>query len=426
MKSKTRIFSEEARLAKNAKIKATRLATMQRRKNQESITVDLKLRNNKLSKVKLAILNKQFTEAKWLWNAIVAHGGSEGYNPSDDTVVIKNYRGEFETRTFSALGGAMRQGIVSDVEWAEKATKEKAAKGYKTGSLKFKRSRRSLPLKAHGTVFLIKGNYVRLPDVGWVRVDGVHQIKPSHEIASARLVRKADGFHLHVTLWRPLEDVAFIPGVETGVDEGVSQAVTLSDGRVFDFPIEKSERLRRLERKVKGQQVGSNGWFKTKQMILKEFLKVTRRRDNAANLAVREILKSENVFMQDEQLASWKRAPGSGAKMNKNIQGRVKGKLTRHPRVAVLSRSVATTSPCQKCSVKTPHAPSERVFVCGNPDCDYSKDREVHAAENMIIQYHAGAKLRKDFGEVKLRPVRRKRKVSVDTSGTEGCAGGGD
>jgi len=61
-------------LEKNSKIREKRKQTLLRRKSQEAKTFELKLDKSKISKTKLAILNRLFLEAKWFTNYIIANG----------------------------------------------------------------------------------------------------------------------------------------------------------------------------------------------------------------------------------------------------------------------------------------------------------------------------------------------------------------
>jgi len=75
-------------LEKNAKIREKRKQTLLRRKTKEAKTFELKLDKSKISKTKLAILNRLFLEAKWFTNYIIANGilqtacGLQGKNGS--------------------------------------------------------------------------------------------------------------------------------------------------------------------------------------------------------------------------------------------------------------------------------------------------------------------------------------------------------
>ena len=61
-------------LEKNLKIREKRKQTLLRRKTKEAKTFELKLDKSKISKTKLAILNRLFLEAKWFTNYIIANG----------------------------------------------------------------------------------------------------------------------------------------------------------------------------------------------------------------------------------------------------------------------------------------------------------------------------------------------------------------
>jgi len=61
-------------LEKNSKIREKRKQTLLRRKTKEAKTFELKLDKSKISKTKLAILNRLFLEAKWFTNYIIANG----------------------------------------------------------------------------------------------------------------------------------------------------------------------------------------------------------------------------------------------------------------------------------------------------------------------------------------------------------------
>jgi len=61
-------------LEKNSKIREKRKQTLLRRKTKEAKTFELKFDKSKISKTKLAILNRLFLEAKWSTNYIIANG----------------------------------------------------------------------------------------------------------------------------------------------------------------------------------------------------------------------------------------------------------------------------------------------------------------------------------------------------------------
>ena len=88
--------------------------------------------------------------------------------------------------------------------------------------------------------------------------------------------------------------------------------------------------------------------------------------------------------MQDEQIDSWKNEFTS-KKIHHSILGRVKAKLMQSPRVVILDRWFPTTKYCSACGSKIELDLNDRIFVCST--CGTTKDKDVHAANNMIYFY---------------------------------------
>jgi putative transposase len=87
--------------------------------------------------------------------------------------------------------------------------------------------------------------------------------------------------------------------------------------------------------------------------------------------------------MQDENINGWKKF-NFGKQIQHSILGRVKAKLINHPRVKVIDRFAPTSKFCPVChNKKNDLKLSDRIYKCGI--CGYEKDRDIHAANNMII-----------------------------------------
>lgn len=225
-----------------------------------------------------------------------------------------------------------------------------------------------------------------------MRANGLNQFNMEHDdFANAILIKRDHNFFVAFTVYREktehssLATKKFVPDTTIGLDMGISTHITFSDGSTVNARVEESDRLKRLSRKLSRQQKGSKAFAETKRHIREEHEKVVNRRNDAANKVASWILRHEHVFMQDENISSWRQrssvARGSRA-IQYGILGRVKAKLIGHPRVTVLKRNVATTATCI-CGVKTPHNLSQRKFEC--PSCGYSAPRDIHAAQNMFL-----------------------------------------
>ena len=370
------------------RIAETQAATHARRKEQVCRVYDLKVVGNKLSASQKEALTRQFLEAKWLRNDCLAQG-IDGYK-CGRTVRVRLADGSFDERAFKALGSAMKQSVINQLKLDRTNLAKAKAKGREVGRLRFSKQVTCIPLKAHGTDWSVKSatkvKVQRVP--GHLRVRGMNQLPENGEFANAKLVSRADGYHLLATVFVPKEEVKdeYVKGTAVGIDMGLKTAITLSSGEKINASVKETERLKGLQRKLSRQKKGSKRYAKTLALIDREYQKMSNRRDDTAKKVCASLLKNEHVFIQDEQISGWKSSHGfvrGGRTVQHSILGRIKSRLKDHPRVTVLPASAATTQTCMCCGAKTKHAPSKRTYVCA--ECGYTDDRDVHAAQNMVL-----------------------------------------
>lgn len=373
--------TEENRLAKNKRIKEAGMATRTRRAQLDCRVYHLKLQPNKTIIQKLRLL---FKEAKWLRNASLS---AQNFNVSflktiASGIPVQTPNGE-ELRNIAVLGSQMQQGILTQLRSDLKSLNARKNKGYKVGKLNFVRSINSINLQQLGTTYDLnfEKSKARIQSIGWVKVRGLKQLDGFKELANAKLLQKPDGFYLAVTAYFPKNSKSsdFTRNSKIGIDMGVATHVTLSDGRKFNSTVQETDRLKRLQRKLSRQIKGSKNRLKTISKIKKEYLKMDYKKNDFSNKLVHELLQYETVYLQDEQLTTWK--VRNGKKLQHSALGKVKSKLIAHDRSLVLSKYAPTTQFCE-CGVKTKHDVRKRTFVCSS--CGFTEDRDVHAAQNMI------------------------------------------
>ena len=394
METRPRQIGDEDRLAKNARIARTIKATRARRKQQVCRTYDLKITENKLTTIQKTALRMVFLEAKWIRNDIIASGDVFAYHPTPTVTVLTGPDRIPEQRELAYLGSQMRQSTLTQVK---NDVKSLAAKknGREIGSLDFCKQVRSVDLKQYGTTYRFgsdgKKRRVKVQNIpGWLYVKGGGQITDAHEIANAKLVDRPDGYHLIVTTFLLTTDPLVTgqqpvqPGTQVGIDMEVKTHLTLDDGTKLDAMFPETPRLKRLRKKLSRQTKGSRGYVATIGLIQREAQKITRRKDDCANKVAHELLRNETVYMQDENLASWRKREGfirGGKRLHPSILGRVKTRLMDQERVYVHGKWVATTATCV-CGHTTKTSVDKRTFTCQY--CGYTDDRDTHAAKNMI------------------------------------------
>ena len=380
--------SDEARLAKNARIKETYNATRARRSKMECFTRKVKIDRSHLNSKQKEAIARLFLECKWLANSCIANErfDNDYLKELGGKVQVKTPEG-MEEREFLVLGGQLAQSVIKGLKDNLRALSKLKSKGEKVGRLRYRRQVTMVNFPQYGNSHKINRgkNRVKLANIpGWMRVRGLDQLPAEAEFANCKLLDRPDGLFIVITCYTDKQDQDFTPGTSIGVDMGVKTHLTFSDGTKVNALVEESERAKGLRRKISRQKPGSNNRAKTLSRLEKVLAKDANKREDIANKIVHELLKNETVYYQDEPLNKWFEKQGQigpGKRLQGSILGRVKEKLSRSPRAVMLERYLATTATCI-CGCKTKHEPGRRIFVCKS--CGYSDDRDIHAAKNMI------------------------------------------
>ena len=415
-------ISAEAQLAKNRKIAQTRQATKKRRQLQAAKTYQLKIVANKLSVKREYSLDQAFLQAKWFINDVIAHlerGKLNNYASSTKTVKVRlgSDSDEYEERKLSCLAAQVKQAIVSRIGDNLSGLRTLKGKGQRVGRLRYVKEVDSLPLNQYGGTHKIAGNNtVHIVKIGKVRVRGLQQIPQDAEIATATLNRKPDGYYVHVTVFIPVTvDTSWEMAPDIGIDLGIADTLITSTGEKYCVRVDVSSRLKGLQRKLSRQTKGSRNYAKTVGEIRREYQRLSRVKDDHANKIVHSLLDSSGIiFMQDEMVHNWHSGLFS-RQAQVSILGRLKARLTRHPRVCVINRSCATTQLCPKCGALNKHSLDKRVYRCS---CGYSEDRDTHSAKNMLIFGMDEHNIVKSPGVERISTTVERKASAVEPSGT--------
>ena len=381
-------LSDEARLAKNARIKETYHATRARRAKMECFTRKLKIDCSHLNNKQKEAIARLFLECKWLANSCIANDcfDDDYFKELGGVVKVKTPKG-IEERRFLVLSNQLSRSVIRGLKANLKSLAKLKSKGKKVGRLRYRKQVRSVDFPQYGNSHKIDWNRkrVKLAKIpGWMRVRGSDQLPENAEFANCKLLDRPDGLFIVITCYVHKQPEDFTPGTTIGVDMGVKTHLTFSDGTKITALVEESERAKGLRRKISRQKPGSNNRAKTIARLEKVLAKDANKKEDIANKIVHELLKNETVYYQDDQVNKWFQKQGKikpGKRLQGSILGRVKAKLERSPRAVMLDRYLATTATCI-CGHKTKHEPDKRIFVCSA--CGYSDDRDIHAAKNMV------------------------------------------
>jgi len=386
-------ISPEKLKERNEKIRRKIQETKERRKNQVCKVYQLKLQN--LSKKDIEQFNRLFLEAKWFYNYVVADIPNrlklETYKLKE--VEIKTPEG-FEKRELRIIPAATKRDILNKIKWSLKSLKSAKTDGLKVGKLKFKSELHSIPLGQYGNTHKILRESSKVKIQGFkkkFRVLGLRQIPENAEFANAHFIRKPSGFYIHITCYLPKEQVINEIkenqiGEPIGVDLGIKNQLTLSNGEKIKWQVPETKRLRRLQQSLARKKKGSKNWWKTLMKIRKEYEYIANKRKDFQNKAVALLKRFKFIAIQDDSVKSWqeglfgKQVHYSGIG---GITARLRNLATLIPEmVKFVPRFEPTTQTCSRCGYRQEIPLSQRVFKCEK--CGLEIDRDVNSALNIL------------------------------------------
>lgn len=286
------------------------------------------------------------------------------------------------------------EGAFMDVAVAFKNFFEGRKAGRKTGFPRLKskkRSRQSFYL-ANDT-FTIGDHWIDVPKLG--RVNMSENLRFSGKILSARISKQASWWFVAITVEIP-DDVPVNTYPPVGVDGGLNRLATLSDGRRYENqrPLaHQLKKLRRLNKELARRTKGGKNWLKTKDKLGRLHSEIACiRLDWLHKLTTRIAKTSGIVAVEDLHVKGLMRNRCLSRSFSDASVGKLLDLLeSKVPRQGAMLLKVDRFFPssqlCHRCGArKVDLELSDRVFVCPDPDCGYSGDRDENAALNLIVE----------------------------------------
>lgn len=372
---------------KKKQIKQTLKETRERRSLQIPKVYEMKVDYSHLNKQEKEKIKMYFVEAKWLYNYILSQNDPFVYDYKTNPIEKYNKEGQKEEVKIQNLPAKLKQGIVYNLQQNISNLSKAKKKGRKVGRLKFKSEYNSIELSQYGVTHTIKSQKrVKLTGIKKpIKVFGLEQITDDMEIANAKLVQKPDGYYIKLTTYQFPKgevdnEVTRKQGV--GIDFGIQNNLITSEGELFNVSIGESEHLKRLQRKMTRQKKGSNNRYKTKQLLRKEYQKISNKKKDQANKIVSHLLNNhQHVIIQDESLNGW-HSGWFGKQVQHSAMGMIKAKLQQSKHCHTINKWLPTTKMCPNCGkIKEKNDLSERWFSC---ECGYEEDRDIKSAKTIL------------------------------------------
>ena len=387
MLTPTQILERNKLIGENGK------RTREKRKTQDCKTFRFKIDWNRLNEHQKECLKMMFVEAKWIYNFIISQEDIKSIDYKSLSTIIRKDKDKNDIITqIQYLGSSIKQELIAQVLNQIKGLSVLKKKGHKVGKLRYKSEINSIKLKQYNITHYLKGR-------NKIKIQGIHdplpllgmnqlrKYKDNIDYTTANLVYDGINYYVCLTCFINKDNTVYKGKNHIiGIDLGIKDTVTCSDGNKFNISIGESEKLKKLQMKLEGQIKGSNNRYKTIKKIRKEYIHITNKKNDITNKLVHNLLSiADIIVMQDEQIESWRQTTNSADKIQHSILGRIKSKLSYSDRVVILDKWFPTTKYCSNCGNMLSLELNDRIYEC--PVCKKREDRDIHAANNMVYFY---------------------------------------
>ena len=335
------------------------------------------------------------------------------WNADKDTIAVgedgKPWWQENSKEAYSSGIEALAKGLSN---WSKSRKGDR--KGRRVGFPKFKSKSKTTPRFAYtaGGFGLIEGDpkTLRLPKIGRVHcMENVANRVGDGRVLRMTISQHAGRWYASLTVERDDKPVTNPPkGGAVGVDLGVKNLATLSDGTVVENPryLRKSERKLKKAQQALGRKVkGSNRRAKAKAKVARIHARVANRRSDAMHKLTAWLTnKYSDISIEDLHVAGMVK----NRHLAKSISDAAFGEFRRQleyktarsgAALHVVDRWFASSQTCSNCgSVKAKLSLSERTYRCDS--CGLVLDRDLNAAINIQVAGSAPETLNAHGGTV--------------------------
>ena len=272
-------------------------------------------------------------------------------------------------------------------------------KGRRVGFPRFKSKDRATPRFAYttGSFGLIDGDAkaLKLPRIGRVHcMENVTKRVGGAKVTRMTVSKHGGRWYASLTVERPNPSMPTPPqGGAVGIDLGVKELATLSDGTVIHHPHALKSNLRRLRRAQKTlsrRMKGSNRRRKAREKVARLHARVANLRSDLLNKTTTMLARTYTIIsIEDLNVAGMVK----NHRLAQAVEDASFGELHRQleyktirtgARLHVIDRWYPSSKTCSNCgTVKAKLSLGERTYRCD--ECGLVMDRDLNAAINIKV-----------------------------------------
>ncbi len=236
----------------------------------------------------------------------------------------------------------------------------------------------------------IRNDAIKFPKLGWIKWRQSRPIPNEFEIKQARIIRKASGYFVMLSLQLNVDVPSPIPhGHPRGLDLGYDKFVATSDGEEIKRPrfLKTLQRkLKLLQRRLKNKQKGSKARHRLNSKIARLHQRISdTRKDWHFKLAHHLCNGAGMIFVEDINFVSWQRGMlsrhGADAGFGQFVNILEWVCFRRDVYFAKVDKD-GTSQTCPNCSAYTRKKTLDILFHHCH-ECGYTTTRDVAAAQEV-------------------------------------------
>lgn len=336
------------------------------------------------------LLNKTFGCVRYFWNKQVESFNS--YDKETNAAII--FKTSTEVRNENkwmkeVSAAAIQQKEIDFKEFKKQHFSKIRKKSIGRPSFKNRNDRQSFRLP--NQKFTVLENHIRLEKIGRVKIVKERELPEGCKFMSVTVSKDTTGKYfasiLVETEIKQLEKI----GKSIGIDVGVKEFATLSDGLVINNPHyfrDSQSKLKKAQRRLSRKKKGSSRYKKCKRKVAVIHKKIANQRDHFLHNASTFIVKNFDVIsIEDLNVAGMIK----NRKLSKSISdvsfskffSMLDYKCKWYGKTLVkIPRFAPSSMTCSNCgTVKKELKLSERTYHCES--CGFEMDRDLNAAKNI-------------------------------------------
>jgi putative transposase len=235
-----------------------------------------------------------------------------------------------------------------------------------------------------GSVVKLDGKYLHLPKKLTIKMAEELRFNDVTKIDNVTVSKKADRWFVSVLCEIP-DVVRENQGTAVGIDMGLKELATLSDGVVYDNPrwyVKRQRRLAHLQRGVSRKVKGSRNRDKAKARVAKYQYQTICKKMDYLHKCTSDIANSYSVaFVEDLNIDGMKSNHHLAKSVSDACMSTFLSQLDYKMPVAKIDRWYPSSKTCSNCGHVQDMPLSERTYEC--PECGMVMDRDLNAAHNI-------------------------------------------